>query len=268
MTDDTHVASLRDHGRSYKLLLRRNEYISEFIRRLGRPYERRLLRMSRTLLSPGEIVVDVGANIGNHTLYWSEVAGANVLSFEPNPPALKMLRDNVELNTAGTRVQIHPLAVGSTSGYAVMEQPDSSNIGSARAVVASTGEVRMTTLDEAIDPARLVKLLKIDVEGSELAVLQGAMRVLSQRPALILEAHTPEQRRVLDEFLRPLGYRRLAISVADSPTYFYVTSRREFMFLILTAAFWGAAGGEIIRRLHSWGIRRPAWLKKGRRTRS
>jgi hypothetical protein len=68
MTGDTFVASLGDNGRSYQLLLRRNEYISEYVRRLGRPYERRLLRMSRTLLAPGDIVVDVGANNGNQNL--------------------------------------------------------------------------------------------------------------------------------------------------------------------------------------------------------
>ena len=220
--------------------------------------------MSGTLLSPGDIVVDVGANIGNHSLYWSEVTGSNVVAFEPNAPALKMLRDNVELNTAGARVQIHPVAVGSSAGFAVMELPDSMNIGSARAVMASAGEVTMTTLDTAVDHAKLVRLLKIDVEGSELSVLKGATRLLSQRPALVLEAHTPEQRRLLDDFLRPHGYRRLPISVADSPTFFYVTSRREFIALLLTAAFVEAAATAVIRRLHAWGIRRPVWLK-GRR---
>lgn len=256
MTDDTNerldVVSLRDHGRSYQLLLRRNDHLSEFVRSFERPYEFPLLRMSRTLLSPGDIVVDVGANIGNHTLYWSEVTGANVVAFEPYPPALKMLRHSVELNAAGARVQIHPLAVGSKAGYAAMELSDSLNIGGARVVSASTGEVTVTTLDGEVDPTKLVRLLKIDVEGSELSVLRGATRVLSQRPALILEALTLEQRRLLDEFLRPFGYRRLPISVADSPTFFYLTSWREFTGLLRTAAFWEATAHAVIRRLYRW----------------
>jgi FkbM family methyltransferase len=256
MTGETHeridVVSLRDHGRSYQLLLRRNDHLSEFIRSLERPYEFPLLRMSRTLLSPGDIVVDVGANIGNHTLYWSEVAEANVVAFEPYPPALKVLRRNVELNAAGARVQIYPLAVGSIAGRAAMQLPDSSNIGSARAVPASAGDVTVTTLDGEVGPTKLVRLLKIDVEGSELSVLRGATRLLSQRPALILEAHTFEQRRLIDEFLRPLGYRRLPISVADSPTFFYLTSRHQFIGLLRSAAFWEATASAVIRRLHRW----------------
>ena len=256
MTNDTHeridVVSLRDQGRSYQLLLRRNDHLSEFIRSVERPYEFSLLRMSRTLLSPGDIVVDVGASIGNHTLYWSEVADATVVAFEPYPPALKILRHNVELNAAGARVQIHPLAVGSSAGCATMELPESSNIGSARAVPASAGEVTVTTLDGEVDTSKLVRLLKIDVEGSELSVLKGATRLLVQRPALILEAHTREQRRLLDAFLRPFGYRRLPISVADSPTFFYLTSLREFTGLLRSAAFWEATAGAVIRRLHRW----------------
>jgi FkbM family methyltransferase len=267
MTDDTHeridVVSLRDDGRSYQLLLRRSDHLSESIRRLERPYEFPLLRMSRALLSPGDIVVDVGANIGNHTLYWSEVADANVVAFEPYPPALKILRRNVELNAAGARVQIHPLAVGSTAGCAAMELSDSSNIGSARAVPASAGEITVTTLDGEVGPTKLVRLLKIDVEGSELSVLRGATRVLLQRPALILEAHTLEQRRLLDEFLRPLGYRRLPISVADSPTFFYLTAPRELIGLLRSAAFWEAAAGAVIRRLHRW--LRPATRRTAER---
>jgi FkbM family methyltransferase len=144
------------------------------------------------LLRQGDVVVDVGANIGLYTLLAARhVEGGRVIAFEPHPLAAHRLRENVSLNGLGN-VDVRAEAVGAASGEARLTQDlDTDNFilpdheTEPRAVT-----VHISTLDEVVPPGARPALVKVDTEGFETAVLAGATRLLADAAvtAWIVEA--------------------------------------------------------------------------------
>jgi FkbM family methyltransferase len=169
----------------------------------------------RLMLTPHSNAVDVGAHLGSQLARFVELAryGSHV-AFEPVPHKARWLRrkfPQVDIRQAGlshARSQSDFFVNESRPGYSGLRaQPDTQDV-----VVPIT--VELTTLDDALDPERVVDLIKIDVEGAELFVLQGAARILARdRPSLMFEStHSglelwglkPEQ---IFDFLHSSGYR-------------------------------------------------------------
>ena len=146
--------------------------------------ERRLLRR---LVRPGWSVADVGANIGYYALLFAEAVGpaGRVACIEPEPDNLAELRRNVETNRLpGT--DVFPVAVGSSAGTVSLRAGIN---GAVMADGSGEIEVPLRTLDELLAD-RPVDFIKIDVEGYEGHVLDGAARLLeSRRPTLFVEIH-------------------------------------------------------------------------------
>lgn len=141
------------------------------------------------LIRPGDLVVDAGANIGYMSVL-AATAGAHVMAFEPNPELQPILRQNL-----GARGEVRPVALGAHPHQAVLVAPDPSahNSGLARlgtSTDAGAVPVQVETLDEELR-GRSVAILKLDVEGSEGAVLEGAMSALKDRRLrhIIFEDH-------------------------------------------------------------------------------
>lgn len=154
-------------------------------------------------LRPGMCFVDVGANEGIFTLLAAAAVGPSgaVHAFEPSPREQARLKSNIELNRL-TNVQVHSEALGSearTASLSVSDQehPGHNTLGGfsyRETAQAYSIEVAVQTLDQVVERADLkrVDLMKIDVEGSETAVLQGADQTLQKfRPVIIVEAHQP-----------------------------------------------------------------------------
>lgn len=135
------------------------------------------------LLRPGDVFVDVGASIGTYTLLASGVAGADALAFEPVPDTARRLSDNVVLNRLDARVQIRRTAVGASAGSARMTTSLRAANHIAISDRGSTVEVPVTTLDAELAGVHPT-MLKIDVEGFEQEVLDGANTVL-RRDSLV-----------------------------------------------------------------------------------
>jgi FkbM family methyltransferase len=142
------------------------------------------------LLDSGEAAVDVGANIGYMTSVMSTRVGRSgtMLAFEPHPTAFQALQRNVarwrEDPGIGT-IEVHRLALSSRSGRGRLAvQQDFMALASLRDARESGDshdvEVELATLDDAVG-SRHVSLLKLDVEGHEHAVLEGATRLLAER---------------------------------------------------------------------------------------
>lgn len=139
-------------------------------------------------LRPGDAFLDVGANIGFYSLLASSVnGGAPVLALEPHPLASRRLRENALLNSFAN-VRVRAVAAGSHTGSArltsdlvdqnrISEDPDDSG---------STLSVPVVTLDAELATQGIndgdVRLVKIDTEGFESAVLSGARRLLETKP--------------------------------------------------------------------------------------
>lgn len=141
------------------------------------------------LLRPGDLFVDVGANVGVYSLLASGVAGARSIAFEPVAATLARLRENVVLNGIGDRVDIRAVAAGGAGGVVRMR----SDLGAQNRLLhpgehgPRYPEVEIVRLDDSLPAAPM--LMKIDVEGFELAVLEGAGTLLdaSQLVGVIIE---------------------------------------------------------------------------------
>ncbi|NJD34685.1 MAG: FkbM family methyltransferase [Betaproteobacteria bacterium] len=153
-------------------------------------------------LRPGDLFVDIGANIGSYTILAS-ATGANVISFEPVPSTYEALLDNIHLNRLETRVDARNQAVGRAAGELEMvSDQDSTN----HALIAGDGyagktiRVSVTTLDYALR-GESPKLLKIDVEGFESEVLAGAKTIFANPSlrAVVMELNGSGARYGFDE---------------------------------------------------------------------
>ncbi len=170
--------------------------------------------LSQLFVRPGAIV-EVGANVGTHTIALAKQAAAqhrSMVVFEPQPFLFQNLCANLSLNGL-SNVRAWPWACGATTGTLHFDEPDygaQGNFGGLQ-MQADAGQrsvaVPCVRLDDVL-PDQEVALLKIDVEGAELSTLQGAVRLLERsRPVLYVENDRLEQSSVLIEWLWSQNYR-------------------------------------------------------------
>jgi len=165
----------------------------------------------RDYLAPGDVFVDVGANIGVYSLIAAGVSGTEVVAYEPSTASFARLAENIELNRVSRRVHAQRLAVGDrVSTVSLSVGRDTTNVvlgdDSLTSQVGATEPVEQTTLDASLDADRAgrVAVVKIDVEGREDLVLAGAEQLLRRvRPVLVIEANDVPALRAR---LEPLGY--------------------------------------------------------------
>jgi FkbM family methyltransferase len=179
---------------------------------------RRIHRLMDPFLTPGAVVVDVGANIGFNTLYAAQRVGSTgrVVAVEPADDNVAVLRDNVQRSTL-ENIRILPVAAGRGAGTrpfflrGEISAVNSFYRDSIYAAVSGVVDVPVQALDEMIDGD--ADLVKIDVEGAELDVLAGMTRLL-RHPGLrlVVEWHPLLQEKAgytadeLPRALRDLGF--------------------------------------------------------------
>jgi FkbM family methyltransferase len=161
----------------HDLLVNASEHVGNGISRTG-VHELPVTELVHRLLDPGDVAVDVGANIGYFTSLMASRVGraGRVIAFEPFPAVLPRLRSNIARNRL--EVELLETALGGADGDAMMSAGEDFSANEGTASLASSGvPVAMTTLDRALE-GTTGKLLKVDVEGAEMAVLEGAHRTL------------------------------------------------------------------------------------------
>lgn len=175
---------------------------------LGGTYEPDQTELFRRSVRPGDDVLDLGAHLGYYTLLASRLAGISgrVFAFEPQPRNVAYLRRHAQLN--GCRnVEVVEAAVYDRTGE-VRFQPGR---GSGTGKVAEDGgtAVRAVRLDDFVVERGIVPaVLKIDVEGGERRVLDGAREMLRRdRPLIFLSTHGPERADSCRRSLADLDYR-------------------------------------------------------------
>lgn len=184
---------------------------------LGTPYEWGMLRHMASRASG--LVVDAGANIGNHALYLS-ARGLPVVAFEPDHVLADYIRISADLNGFG-RLSVLEEALGSERTTARLVAPDEGNVGMTSLKVGR-GTIPVFPLDDfRLAPAAI----KIDVEGMELKVLHGARETIAlHRPLLYVEAH-PDGYAALAQWAADHDYERRARFNA-TPTYYFAPKER------------------------------------------
>lgn len=208
-------------NQEYRLHGLSGEFVFERIRSAGTFYELNLLEKIAEL-GPNQsgLAVDVGANIGNHTVFFAKHLGLRVLSIEPEALNVNLLRENIEANGLLDPVEVLPVAAMAKAGTVALEQRIDGNRGTFSAHASDTGVASMA-LDELVGDED-VALIKIDVEGAELEVLLGAERILrSQKPLVVVEAHGSADRAAMNHFFASREYAPVAIA-GISDNYFWM----------------------------------------------
>jgi FkbM family methyltransferase len=135
------------------------------------------------MLAPNDLFVDVGANIGSYTVMAAGAVGASVIAVEPVPTTFKKLLANIAVNGIAGKVEAHCLGLSASSGEIVFTAGlDTMNRVALPGEDLATVSVPVRTLDE-LTAGLTPRLIKIDVEGHETAVLAGGSDTLS-RPSL------------------------------------------------------------------------------------
>jgi FkbM family methyltransferase len=179
----------------------------KILRILGGSYEPEQTRLFEEHVHPGDTVLDVGAHVGYYTVLSAVLAGGRgaVWAFEPNPANARFLRRHAEIN--GLRnVHVTEAAASDAEGTARFDFGTGSGTG--RLSAGGALEVRTIRLDDFCAARALApSAVKIDVEGAERAVLEGARETLARhRPVIFLSTHGREVHRACLAFMEEAGY--------------------------------------------------------------
>lgn len=218
------------------------DHIQKQIRRHGCFYEAPMLDDIRARLATGAVVVDVGACLGNHSVFFGLLCNAGkVHAFEPNAPSRRLLETNLALNGLTDKVRVYDCALGAQPGRGDVHLPKKGNLGMARVVEDPQGGVEVRTLDSVLQDTPRCDLIKIDVEGMELEVLKGARGLITRfRPLLYIECATAEQFASVSGWLASLGYRAQA-RFNDTPTYLFEAETMPSTEILKTSSGEGKA---------------------------
>ena len=217
-----------------------------------------LIAHASRYVRPGTVALDIGASIGLWTVPLARVAanvGATVVAIEPLPANAQWLQANLALNGLLEDVVVHKCALGSSAGVARLE---SSEIAGGSAALAIAGrpplapdgvDVVVRRLDDLALPAP-VSFIKLDVEGLECQVLDGASSVIeADRPTILGEFSPPFLKLrgdtmglLLDRFF-DLGYQVASVDVVRTRAW---RSRDQVLLRRLPAGSEHIPGGDLL----------------------
>ena len=160
-------------------------------------------------ITEGAVVYDIGANVGYYSLMAAVVAGVSghVYAFEPLPRNVDYLRKHVALNKLEDRISVFDVAVSDQTGEAAFDLGASTSMGH----LDESGEikVKMARLDDLLTEGQVnpPDYMKVDVEGAEFDVLNGARELLAKhKPVIFLDTHNREAHNATVELLNEINY--------------------------------------------------------------
>ena len=184
-------------------------------------YEQAVHRTLMKAVRKGDVVWDVGANMGVYTRHFLDWSEHKVIAFEPLPKAIQCLETSFKRELESGRLVIKPVALSAESGTAFFIETETPNdgVGTTSHLSDDGGgdiEVMVSTADTIMDDLDIPNVVKIDVEGFEEDVLSGGEYVFSH----------PDCREILIEM------------------HFTRMDERQL----------GDAPNRIVKRLHTWGF--------------
>lgn len=177
-----------------------------------------LLKDLASLVSGPGLALDIGANVGNHAVYFAKEMNLDVMAYEPHPETFAVLQQNA--NDAGVSVTCINSAVGESSGVMYLTDKENSGQNSLAESLDSGHKIPVRVSDLAELGDLPVNLVKIDVEGWEKSVLTGQhLQFLIEKHRPVLSVETNALGDILD--LLPRGY-RVHAKHGGAPTYILV----------------------------------------------
>jgi FkbM family methyltransferase len=236
---DVNFLSFEYQSKKFFLVYLLGDYIPESIVKSGVFYEIDFLRMLKKLYLHNGVVIDCGANIGNHTLYFAGIMSSRVIAFEPQPINFRILEKNIEINSLKKLVFIRNLALSDKKGNIDIAMAVENNYGTFTSDISyvekSRGvssfekfNVTVSTLDDELrDLNRSVSILKIDVEGMEMSVLKGAVNTIKKYlPIISVESFDKKNIVEIKKFLKCFGYFIYEV-VNFTPTFIFLTKYNQ-----------------------------------------
>ena len=204
---DIDVAVCEIHGATFRFASDRIEDPIQRANRKGVFYEEPELAMIKAHFPQGGTFVDIGSNIGNHSLFVAAfLQPKKIIPFEPNPLAYKLLLANVVMNGFARVFDLRHIGFGlsdeKAGGFAMSKQKR--NLGGAR-MQAGEGEIETITGDAALADDT-PDFLKIDVEGMEMLALRGLQQTIARHAPVILIEVDQANYETFDAWVKEQGY--------------------------------------------------------------
>lgn len=183
------------------------DYIQRSIVQSGNFYEIDDLKFLDQFLSHDSVILDIGANIGNHSLYWAKRTEAKrIYSFEPIKITFEKLKKNIEINGLQDRIIPYNIGVSNAKGLGEIRTLDIANFGGSTIQLATSGDIEVNSIDNLNIPDS-IDLIKIDTEGFEYQVLCGARETITKnRPVVYLEINDSLDE--IEKYFDELGYQK------------------------------------------------------------
>jgi FkbM family methyltransferase len=158
-------------------------------------------------LKPGMVVVDVGANIGTHSIYSARLIGegGKVVAIEAHPETVEILRENINLNNV-TNVGVLETCVSEQAGTVLFNVNRNSAKSSIVYTGASTISVSAQRIADLVPQELQIDFLKVDVEGADYFVLLGGRKIFEQRPPSVVVVEVSSYKEKICSFLTAYGY--------------------------------------------------------------
>lgn len=209
----------------------KTDYIQNFIYTYGVYFDEVNLayvnKFISSIDSSNNVVLDIGANIGNHSMYFAKEMGfKKVLSFEPIKSTYDLLCENVKINNYKDVIYTYNLAVTNKNGKAEIDFYDETNIGGTSIIEDDEGEITTITIDEFLKGnEERISFIKIDTEGYELAVIEGGYDTIKKwLPYIYIEIKGNENYVKISEKLFALGYSFNKLTEQD---YFFFVNKQN-----------------------------------------
>lgn len=209
----------------YKYSGNLNEYIDRFVFYFG-AYEKEELLFIKRYLNPNSRVLDIGANTGHHSMFFSRYSG-EVYAFEPYKKMFDVLEKRISDNNI-KNIKAFNFGIGESSGDFDFFAPTGKNAGvgsfSTNDKNQNIGKLPIKNGDDVVLGMGLTSLdfIKIDVEGMEVSVIKGLLKTIKQfKPVMFIEMGGEAQSFLQDELKSEFGSYNFYIIDANNPIFFF-----------------------------------------------
>lgn len=208
--ENGYVYSFLKDGEEIRMFLPQYEtdYIQHWIVNYADFFEYNELERLGKIIGTGKDILDIGANIGNHTLYFGKILKSHSIhAFEPVKDFYNILDKNVKLNQLEAVVETHNVGLGNESGRAKIKYFNPDELGATQIEESDSGNIVLCRLDDfEFDN---IDFVKIDVESFEYNLLLGAKKTLAKHSPIIFIEIFDELYDKVNRLLNELGYHQV-----------------------------------------------------------
>jgi FkbM family methyltransferase len=200
-----------------------DDHIMNIVKSTNSFYEAQLLEHLKEIVRERGFFIDIGAHIGNHSIFFGKILGLNGLALEPEAKNFRNLRRNIRKNNLQDSVKIMKVAAAKAKGVGRATRKSEGNSGMSQ-FHQGVGKTKAIPVDCLVDQSNIdhLRLVKIDIEGMELDALIGMENILRQgNPVLCVEIQTKNDFDEICEFLDKFNFSTDGVNRAATPTYVF-----------------------------------------------